>query len=143
MCRWHICKVNCQLTLFLVFSSHFIIILHSLPPCILSIYTWVKKLAHWKLWAFKTKSKSSLEAYFLLLGHIYDFYPFKNTYNIAHEVNYDLGKSKMTLNSFCSRVTFMNQHFNYREELFWMFTHYKMYLDLASRIEIIFRNGYG
>ena len=49
----------------------------------------------------------------------------------------------MTLNSFCKRVTFLNQLFNYPEELFYIFTLFKKYLDLASSIEIIFRNGYG
>ena len=48
-----------------------------------------------------------------------------------------------TLNSFCSRVTFLNQHFNYPEELFWIFTLFKKYLDLVSIVKIIFRNGYG
>ena len=34
MCRWHTCKRNCQKLLFWMFSTHFIFILHSLPPCI-------------------------------------------------------------------------------------------------------------
>ena len=48
-----------------------------------------------------------------------------------------------TLNSFCSRVTSLNQHFNYPEELFWIFTLIKKFLDLVSRMKMIFRNGYG
>ena len=43
MCRWHTCKLNCQRTLFWVFSSHFIFVLHSLPPCISKIEHSVKK----------------------------------------------------------------------------------------------------
>ena len=39
----------------------------------------------------------------------------------------------MTLNSFCGRVAFLNQQFYYPEEIFWIFTLFKKYLDLASR----------
>ena len=49
----------------------------------------------------------------------------------------------MTWNTFCSRVTILNHHSNYKGELFCIFTLFKKYLDLVSRIQIIFINGYG
>ena len=81
--------------------------------------------------------KSGPEVYF-------DFFPFNNQYNVVKSGKFQFIKiKKITLNLFCRRETFLTHHFDYSEESLWIFKLFKKYLDLASRIEIIFRNGYG
>ena len=50
-----------------------------------------------------------------------------------------LGSQNNTWNSSSSWVTFLNHQFYYPKEIFWIFTLFKKYLDLASGIEIILK----